>query len=82
MFVALIGVVIFAFAMGNITTLMATTQGARLRFVLAPTFLPSMAESTFDMRSLLATCRSRVLAPACTNQRFLHEAASLSLIHI
>jgi hypothetical protein len=31
-FVALIGVVIFAFAMGNITTLMATTQGARLRF--------------------------------------------------
>jgi len=31
-FVALIGVVIFAFAMGNITTLMASTQGARLRF--------------------------------------------------
>ena len=31
-FVALIGVIIFAFAMGNITTLLASTQGARLRF--------------------------------------------------
>ena len=56
-FVALIGVVTFAFAMGNITTLMGTTQGARLRF---DDKLRTVSEYLF-FRDVDATLKRRIL---------------------